>query len=64
MLRHTNAQGDRVVYGFEFQELVGRDYYVLADLMYGDSEALPRFLASRRKHKNVWAGSFDFIWGV
>ena len=30
--------------------------------MYGDSDALPRFLASRRKHKNVWVGSFDFIW--
>lgn len=64
-LRHTSRAGERVVHGFEFRELVGRDYYVLADLMYGDSQALPRFLASRRKHKNVFAGSYEFIvWGV
>jgi cellulose synthase (UDP-forming) len=63
-LRHTNARGDRIVHGFEFQELVARDYYVLADLMYGDSDALPRFLQSRRKHKNAFVGTFDFIyWG-
>jgi cellulose synthase (UDP-forming) len=63
-LRHTNARGDRVVFGFEFQELVGRDYYVLADLMYGDSEALPRFLASRRTHKSIWSGTYQFMfWG-
>ncbi|MFN3889570.1 MAG: UDP-forming cellulose synthase catalytic subunit [Beijerinckiaceae bacterium] len=65
ILRHTSAQGDRVVHGFEFVDLAGRDYYVLADLMYGDSEALPRFLASRRRHKNVLAGTFQFIvWGL
>jgi cellulose synthase (UDP-forming) len=33
--------------------------------MYGDSEALPRFLASRRKHKSIFAGSWQFVvWGV
>jgi cellulose synthase (UDP-forming) len=65
ILRHTNVRGQSVVYGFEFQELVGRDYYVLADLMYGDSQALPRFLASRRKHKNVFAGTWEFVvWGL
>ncbi|MBX9761121.1 MAG: UDP-forming cellulose synthase catalytic subunit [Beijerinckiaceae bacterium] len=64
-LRHTNAIGDKVVYGFEFHGLMARDYYVLADLMYGDSQALPRFLASRRTHKNVFAGTFEFVvWGV
>ena len=64
-LRHTRRSGDSVVHGFEFRELVGRDYFVLADLMYGDSHALPRFLASRRKHKNVFAGSYEFlVWGV
>ena len=43
---------------------MSRDYYVLADLMYGDSEALPRFLDGRRKHKNVFAGTFEFICGA
>ena len=37
----------------EFPELQGREYYVLADLMYGDSDALPRFLMSRRNHKDL-----------
>jgi cellulose synthase (UDP-forming) len=65
VLRHARASGESVVYGFEFEDLMSRDYYVLADLMYGDSEALPRFLLSRRKHKNVWAGTFEFlVWGV
>lgn len=64
-LRHSCASGERIVHGFEFGELVARDYYVLADLMYGDSHALPRFLASRRKHKNVLVGTFQFIvWGL
>jgi hypothetical protein len=39
-----------------------RDYFALAELMYGDSEALPRFLTSRRTHKNLLAGSGQFIW--
>ena len=38
------------------------EYYVLADLMYGDSDALPRFLESRRKHKSIWTGTGQFIW--
>ncbi|MGO9392720.1 hypothetical protein, partial [Rhodoblastus sp.] len=34
----------------------------LAELMYGDSDALPRFLKSRRKQKNLIAGSARFVW--
>lgn len=52
-------------YGFEFPELRPEEYYVLADLMYADSDALPTFLKSRRKHKNVIAGTGEFIfWGA
>jgi cellulose synthase (UDP-forming) len=40
------------------------EYFVLADLMYGDSDALPKFLASRRKHKSIWVGTGQFLmWG-
>lgn len=50
------------LYGCEFDEMQAEEYYVLADLMYGDSDALPRFLESRRKHKSIWAGTGQFIW--
>ena len=59
------AETQEGVFGAEFEDMDARAYYALADLMYGDSDALPRFLASRRKHKNVFAGSFEFIrWGL
>ena len=59
---HQTGAGDQAVYGFEFSAMEPDEYYVLADLMYADSEALPTFLATRRKHKNVFAGSGRFIW--
>lgn len=54
--------GTERVYGCEFELMQPEEYYVLADLMYGDSEALPTFLASRRKHKSVWTGTGQFMW--
>jgi cellulose synthase (UDP-forming) len=59
---HQTGAGDAAIYGFEFDAMEPDEYYVLADLMYGDSDALPRFLATRRNHKNVFAGSARFIW--
>lgn len=59
---HQTGSGDASVYGFEFSAMEPDEYYVLADLMYADSDALPSFLATRRKHKNVFAGSGRFIW--
>ncbi len=61
-LVHVKAEDDGDLFGFEFTEIAPHEYYVLADLMYGDSDALPSFLATRRKHKNVFAGSAQFIW--
>ena len=52
----------KFLYVSEFEELRGADYYGLAELMFGDSEALPQFLESRRKHKNLIVGSLNFIW--
>jgi cellulose synthase (UDP-forming) len=52
------------LFGGSFETLNPREYFVLADLMYGDPDALPKFLQSRRKHKSVWVGTGQFIlWG-
>lgn len=50
------------LYGCEFDTMQPQEYFVLADLMYGDSDALPRFLESRRKHKSIWTGTGQFMW--
>ncbi|QGM47631.1 UDP-forming cellulose synthase catalytic subunit [Methylocystis heyeri] len=55
-------EGDRKLYACEFDTMHPHEYFVLADLMYGDSDALPKFLESRRKHKSIWAGTGQFIW--
>ncbi|HVB88857.1 MAG TPA: UDP-forming cellulose synthase catalytic subunit [Beijerinckiaceae bacterium] len=61
----ARATPDGFLHGLEFGEMRSREYYVLADLMYGDSDALPRFLARRRKHKGLLTGSLQFmLWGV
>ena len=59
---HKSGAADATVHGFEFGAMEPDEYYVLADLMYGDSEALPRFLATRHKHKSILAGAGRFIW--
>ncbi len=63
--QHTTGSAEKVLHGMAFDSMLPQEYYVLADLMYGDSEALPAFLASRRKHKSIFAGSAQFIyWGL
>ena len=64
-LKHLSRRGEEVVCGFEFEGMQPRDYYALADLMYGDADALGRFLESRRVHKDLFRGSAQFLtWGV
>jgi cellulose synthase (UDP-forming) len=53
---------DSGLIGCEFETLQPEEYFILADLMYGDSDALPRFLESRRKHKDIFSGSAQFMW--
>lgn len=62
VFRRAPCEGGERIYGCEFELLQAEEYYVLADLMYGDPEALSRFLASRRKHKSLWAGTGQFLW--
>jgi cellulose synthase (UDP-forming) len=48
-----------------FGALQPRDHLALADLIYGDAAALARFVAARRKHKGILAGTAQFLlWGV
>jgi len=61
IFRRTPTLGDGV-YGCEFDLMQPEEYFVLADLMYGDSEALPKFLEGRRAHKSLWAGTMQFLW--
>lgn len=64
-LKHVGTRDGKPLCGFEFVDILPSEYYVLADLMYADSEALPTFLRSRRKHKSVFAGTGQFIfWGI
>lgn len=49
-------------YGCEFGAMQPEDYFVLVDLMYGDPQALTRFLAARRQHKNIFVGTAQFLW--
>jgi hypothetical protein len=63
--RRVQDQQGSVKLAFEFPELKSVEYFALADLMYGDSDALPRFLASRRAHKDIFRGSAQFVrWGL
>jgi cellulose synthase (UDP-forming) len=62
IFRRAPSEGGDDVYGCEFDTMQPDEYFVLADLMYGDPEALPRFLLSRRKHKSIWTGTGQFIW--
>jgi cellulose synthase (UDP-forming) len=59
-----SGTSDNIRYGLQFGEISAVEYYVLADLMYGDPEAIKRFLFNRRKHKNVLSGTLTFMgWG-
>jgi cellulose synthase (UDP-forming) len=65
LVRRAGSSGADGLYGAEFDALTASDYYALAELMYGDSEALPRFLMSRRRHKSLLAGSgMVILWGL
>lgn len=56
------AMDDSDRYECAFGVMQPEDYFVLADLMYGDAEALSRFLARRRRHKNILVGTLQFVW--
>jgi len=62
IVKHFRCSNDDVHIGVAFHDMSAAEYYVLADLMFGDSDALFRFLKSRRGGKNLFAGTLYFIW--
>ena len=63
--KRYGANAKNGVVGGAFEPMRPGEYFVLAELMYGDSEALPRFLQTRRKQKNLIFGSTQFLyWGL
>ncbi len=63
-LVHATPAGGSTTFGFSFGEMSAGSYMALADLMYGDPGAILRFLTKRRAHKNLFAGSWQFVrWG-
>ena len=64
-LVHATPGEDGTTFGFSFGTMNAAAYMALADLMYGDPDAIARFLAKRRSHKNLVAGSWQFLrWGI
>jgi cellulose synthase (UDP-forming) len=50
-----------VILGLKFAHLESADYLVLADLIYGDADALMKFLTKRRKHMGILQGTVLFL---
>ncbi len=63
-LIHTTVDDGGTTLGFAFAAMVPASYMTLADLMYGDPDAILRFQVKRRAHKNLLRGSLQFLrWG-
>jgi cellulose synthase (UDP-forming) len=61
----VTAAGEESVCELVFETLTPGSYFALADLMYGDADAMSRFQQRRRTHKGLVAGTAQFIaWGV
>ncbi|SFV06925.1 cellulose synthase (UDP-forming) [Methylobacterium sp. 174MFSha1.1] len=57
--------GDETVCELVFETMTPGSYVVLADLMYGDADAMVRFQQRRRTHKDILSGTVQFIlWGL
>jgi cellulose synthase (UDP-forming) len=51
--------------GLKFEIRTAADYLALADLMYGDADALAKFLTARRRHKGIVRGTLVFLrWSI
>jgi cellulose synthase (UDP-forming) len=61
----VTAAGEESVCELVFETLTPGSYLALADLMYGDAEAMTRFQQRRRGHKGLVSGTVQFIaWGL
>ena len=64
-IKRSSAKDGTTELAAKFCDMQPHQFYVLAELMYGDGEALCRFLDRRRTHQSIWQGSAQFLyWGV
>lgn len=54
--------GDEAVCRLAFGALRTQDYVALSGLMYGDAAAMRRFQMRRRRHKDLFTGTLQFVW--
>lgn len=54
--------GDEAVCRLTFGALRTQDYVALSGLMYGDAAAMRRFQMRRRRHKDLFTGTLQFVW--
>jgi cellulose synthase (UDP-forming) len=57
----AERDGNAVIIGLKFAALSPVAYLVLADLIYGDAQALAKFLTGRRKHMGILRGTMVFL---
>ncbi|SFV17236.1 cellulose synthase (UDP-forming) [Methylobacterium sp. 174MFSha1.1] len=62
VLGPVERSGADAVCRLAFGTLRPQDYVALAGLMYGDAEAMRRFQLRRRRHKDLFTGTLQFIW--
>jgi cellulose synthase (UDP-forming) len=61
----VEREGESLAVGLKFDVVTAVDYFALADLMYGDADALTAFLKTRRKHMGIVRGTLVFLrWSV
>ena len=64
IVRAESCDNSAVV-GLKFEIRTAADYLALADLMYGDADALAKFLIARRRHMGIVRGTLVFLrWAI
>ena len=65
IFQHMQEGTEQYQCGMRFDTLTSQQYFVLADLMYGDADSLSKFLLSRRTQKSVFVVTSKFLmWSV
>jgi cellulose synthase (UDP-forming) len=61
----AESRDNSAAVGLKFEIRTAADYLALADLMYGDADALAKFLTARRRHKGIVRGTLVFLrWSI
>jgi cellulose synthase (UDP-forming) len=64
VVRAESREGSAAV-GLKFEIRTAADYLALADLMYGDADALAKFLTARRRNMGIVRGTLVFLrWSI